>query len=582
LIVDAPVITTTATQITCRGVARFTWNPSAPVVQITIARRNTLQPPAPAQLQFFTQSGTPGAIYTCAFESIFFRTVQLETDSVDDITPPAFSTYNTGSLPSGGPARNMTVPSAFAEAGIEMRVTPGTNVLSASEAGAAWSDAELHASMERHFTLFRNVPQWAVWLLVAENHDLGAGLLGIMFDQAGPQRQGCAVFHRGLGGTTASQQRVQLQTYVHELGHCFNLLHSWQKGLANPPGVNRPASLSWMNYPWRFPGGEAAFWSAFPFQFDDGELIHLRHAFRNNILMGGSPFAVGSGLIRPEALADPIVDHSGLKLEISASRPNFALGEPVVLNMALTTTDGRGKTAHPYLHPNMQLTTIAIAKPNGQVVVYEPWIEHLVGRGEQKLTPGEFIQDSAYIGFGKGGMYFDQPGRYQIRAMYHGLDGETVVSNLLTTRVRYPVTAKEERMADLLIGDEQGALFYLMGSDADSLRRGAAALEQILDEYKEDPVANYVRLIKGVNLSRQFKTIERTGTLSVRPVDISAAASLLDAAAAQPSPIDKISKGQVLRKLAVAQEKAGDKEGARKSAAMARSLAPEAARVAAD
>ena len=32
-----------------------------------------------------------------------------------------------------------------------------------------------------------------------------------------------------------------------------------------------------MNYPWRFPGGPAAFWSAFPFRFDAQELVHIRH-----------------------------------------------------------------------------------------------------------------------------------------------------------------------------------------------------------------------------------------------------------------------------------------------------------------
>jgi hypothetical protein len=57
-----------------------------------------------------------------------------------------------------------------------------------------------------------------------------------------------------------------------------------------------------MNYPPRYlpagggPGGPAAFWDAFPFQFDDLELAHLRHAFRNDIIMGGNPFGTGAAL----------------------------------------------------------------------------------------------------------------------------------------------------------------------------------------------------------------------------------------------------------------------------------------------
>ena len=574
-IVDNPVITTTTTQVTCRGLGRFTFTAGAPVVQVTIPRRSLFQPPAPAQVQFFTQSGSPGATYSCAFEAAYFRTVQLETDSVSDITPPVFGTYNTGALPSGGPARNLSVPSAFTEAGIEMRPTTGTNVINVAEAGASWSNAELHASMERHFTPFRNVPQWAVWLLVAQNHDIGAGLLGIMFDQLGSQRQGCAVFHRSLGGTSPQQVRVQLQTYVHELGHCFNLLHSWQKSLANPPGADRPNSLSWMNYPWRYPlGGESAFWANFPFQFDDGELIHLRHAFRNNIVIGGNPFTVGSGSINPEIMADPIADESGLEFNISTENPTFALGEPVVLKLALATRDLRGTTVHGYLHPNFQMTTIVIAKPNGQVVAYEPWIDHLVGPAEQRLTQGERIDDSAYIGFGKGGLYFEQPGLYQIRAIYHALDGSRVFSNVLNLRVRYPLNVQDERLAELLIGSEQGGQFYLLGSDSISLRRGAAALDQVLEEYEQVPVANYVRLIKGVNLARNFKTIDERG-LQVRSADIAAAAELIGAAVQETSPVDNITKGQSLRKLAAAQKGAGDTKGASKSLSQAAAVMPE-------
>jgi len=144
-----------------------------------------------------------------------------------------------------------------------------------------------------------------VWLFTARLHDLGPGLLGIMFDQQGRQRQGCADFHASLAGTTPDRLRSQLYTCVHELGHCFNLFHSFHKEFMNPPQPNRLGALSWMNYPQRYqpssgPGGTAAFWSAFPFRFDDLELVHLRHAFRDNIIMGGNPFGTGAALIAPE------------------------------------------------------------------------------------------------------------------------------------------------------------------------------------------------------------------------------------------------------------------------------------------
>jgi hypothetical protein len=99
------------------------------------------------------------------------------------------------------------------------------------------------------------------------------------------------------------------KTLLHELGHCFNLLHSWQKSLAVPPGVNRPNALSWMNYPWRYPGGPTAFWNDFAFQFDDQEIVHIRHGFLNQVIMGGNNFAAGSALTGSGKFDAPVEDH---------------------------------------------------------------------------------------------------------------------------------------------------------------------------------------------------------------------------------------------------------------------------------
>lgn len=563
-VVHSPSISVTPGTVTIRGLGQFTFAAGAPVVQVTIPRRLILQPPAPATVQFFRTTGAPGATYNCPFESVYFRSVRLETDCVSDVTTPVFSSYNTGSLPSGGPARTLSVVNAYAEAGIQMLPTAGTNIINIGEAGdARWSDAELHASMERHFTLWRDLPQWAVWLLVAQLHEYGPGLLGIMFDQRGRQRQGCAVFHAGLGGTTPQRLREQLFTYVHELGHCFNLLHSWQKALATPPGVNRPNSLSWMNYPWRYPlGGEAAFWAAFPFQFDDDELIHLRHAFRNQIVMGGNDFAVGSGLEDTAFLATPVRDNSGLRLEISAPR-SVALGEPVVVKLALSAADGGPRTVHPYLHPNLGVVQIAIRKPDGRVLVYDPVIDHCVGQATTTVTAADVIEDSAYIGYGHDGFYFDQAGTYQIRAIYPALDGSQVASNILTLRVRHPVTAAEDELADLFLGEAQGMLLYLLGSDAESLASGTKAFEEVLARHGKHPMANYARLVLGVNAAREFKLVtpETETGLAVRKPKPEESAQLLSAVV-QSGLLDPITQDMAATRLADCQARLGDEKAA--------------------
>jgi len=565
-IVDAPVVNIMPGEVAARGKARFTFSAGAPVVQVTIPRTSIVQPQAPATLQFFTVANGPGASYHCAFESVYFRAVRIETDRASDVSTPIFTAYDTGSLPSGGTPRKLTVVSAYAEAGIAMVPTAGSDSIDIKEAGidALWSNAELHAAMEQHFTAWKDLPQWCVWQLAAQNHELGSGLYGIMFDQQGKQRQGCAVFHAGIGGTTAEKLRLQAYTYVHELGHCFNLLHSWQKSLGAPPVPNRPDALSWMNYPWHYPkGGDSGFWNAFDFRFDNEELIHLRHGFRNDVIMGGQPFATGSALGR-DVMADPIEDESGLLLCLSTHKNSFALGEPVVIEMGLRATDTRGRRAHSWLHPNCGLVHIVISKPSGEVVAFEPLIDHLVGDRQTTLGNADEIRESAYIGFGKGGFYFGQPGHYRIRAAYAALDGSQILSDILTVRVRYPVNQADEELADLMMGEEQGTLLYLMGSDNESLRRGNEAFDLILDKFGDHPLAAYPRMAKGINAGRKFKTIvaEEGKRIRVREPNTGESLQLLSEAA-EAGVLDPVSTRMVLYDLSCVQRDAGDEAAAK-------------------
>jgi hypothetical protein len=576
--VDAPVITRTPTQIVARGLGRFTFGAGAPVVQVTIPRRSIFQPPAPATVQFFTVGGAPGATYLCQFVSTGLRGVNIETDRVSDVTTPAFSSYDTSLLPSGGPARTLSVVQAYAEAGVQMAPSAGSDIVDISEAGLnhAWSDAELHASMVRHFSLYREAPQWAVYQLVCQLHELGASLYGIMFDQIGLQRQGCAVFHAGIGGVTPEQLRLQLYTYTHELGHCFNLMHSWQKSLANPPGVNRPAALSWMNYPWNYPGGAPAFWAAFPFQFDQQELAHVRHGFRNNVIMGGDPFTTNAAIIDPQAAAAPIRDDSGLRVTLEPGHPTHALGEPVVVKLGLSVTDKRGKIAHPHLDPRASMTSIVIRKPDGDVVAFEPFVDHLMDSQPQFLADGDVIEESAYIGYGGGGLYFDRPGTYKVRAIYQAPDGSAVYSNVADVKVRRPLNAADEDLADLMIGEEQGALFALLGSDSEALAAGNRAFDKVLEKHAKSPLADYVRAARGVNLARTFVTVDKTTArrAEVRKPQIDQAQGLLDAATADASRIDVVSKASFLKKLARAQARAGDEAGSTETLNKAQALRP--------
>src|SRR3712207_5429980 len=159
-----------------------------------------------------------------------------------------FGPYDTKLLKSGGPPRELSLGSAYAEAGIrmiEVKDAGAPNVVSAelakSLAGpdAKWTDAEIHAAMLTQFSLLdlkaqanlKRERQWKLWMFVASEHV--DGLRGVMFDSHDNRaRQGCAVFYNALvakdeGGNEFSKEEVlrgALRTYVHEVGHCLNLM----------------------------------------------------------------------------------------------------------------------------------------------------------------------------------------------------------------------------------------------------------------------------------------------------------------------------------------------------------------------
>jgi len=570
-VVNSITINVTDSTVTVQGLGEFTFVASAPILRVTIPRRSLYQARAPATAQFLYASGTPGNSFNCSFLSTYFRFVQYEQDKVSDVTTPVFTFYNTGSLPSGGPSRDLSVVKAYAESGIQMQTAGVWDVVNISEAGAnaRWSNAELHDAMVKHFSHWKDAPQWKVWLLAAQLHEMGPGLYGIMFDQQGKQRQGCAVFHAGIGGTAQDKLRLQLYTYVHELGHCFNLLHSWQKSYAEPPAPNRPDALSWMNYPWYYPDGPDAFWSAFPFQFDDLEVVHLRHGFRDNVIMGGNDFIIGSAVEDPRAFSSPVEDKSGLKLVLDAPK-SFALGEPVVVEVKLYGTDLRGVQVIKHLHPNMGFVQIGIKKPSGRIGLYEPLMEHCVAPEITTLDADQpSIYESAFISYGKGGHYFDEIGEYQLRAIYHSLDGSLVTSDTLSFRVKAPHNSTDEDVADLLLGDEQGTLFYLLGSDSEFLKKGNKAFDTLISDYTEHPLTLYAHLVKGINAGRMFKSISADKTVSIRAPQYKEAVSQLSVVvdkSEKEKGADNITLNMVMMRMAADQKASGDSKAAKETA----------------
>jgi hypothetical protein len=550
------------------GTARTTWPTTFTVAKVTVPRRTIFQPAAPATIQWSTPSGALGGTYLCGHESAAMRTVELEQDVESGVA--AFDTYNTGSLPSGGTVRQLTVAAAYAEAGIQALDTGGGNVIN-TPADHVWNNASLHGAMMTHFSRFQERPQFKVWLLHAQRHEIGPNLRGIMFDSQGLQRQGCASFYQVIQSPTPANLREQLYVNVHELGHCFNLFHSFHKAFMTPPLPNRPGSLSWMNYPQNYnpgngaPSGAAAFWAAFGFQFDDLELAHVRHGFRDNVIMGGAPFGTGGALEGVVPPTEPIEDASGLRLSIRTSPERPVIGTPIVLEMRLTAERGQFVHTAEMLHPKYELVQITISRPRGDVIVHRPPVLHCAEPELMRVDAGTVLPVSAYIGYDATvGQIFEDPGTYRIRAAYAAPNGSIVVSDGALVRVWGTRDTEDDAVAEVLLREDVGMAMTLLGSD--SLPEAMSALEEVATDHSNHPAAVYARLALGINAARPFTAVEPDGSVRVRGRDLDRADQLLapaiDASRGDEG-LDDLTVFQVMTYLASSHADEGDHDKAR-------------------
>ncbi|WP_221360371.1 hypothetical protein [Streptomyces beigongshangae] len=506
--------------------------------------------------------------------STYFRTVDYEVDTVAGET--AIVGYDTSKapVPPGYANRTLTVPSSFAEAGIELR-TSGSNVISLSGADTdrLWSKAELHAAMVANFSGYRDVPQWKLWTLVAGGYADGDSrrIAGTMFDTIGLQRQGMAVFTEcNTPGTND-----ELHTYVHELGHAFNLLHSFSKRAASPPAPSGPLNgygdLSWMQYPHLYQGDSsaavdertAAFFRAFPFRFTDDEIRHLRHGFYRNVVMGGNDFVTGAAKEQPsmELFTQPLTDESGLVLTVEGQAA-FEYGEPVVAQFKLGRTGGRGDVAVlPELDPEAGHVTVAITDPYNQTRVFRPLTRTCGRHDTTTLTAAApAVYAGVYLGYGADGLYFSEPGLYKVTAVYQAPDGSHVVSAPRTVRIRQPLVRADQQVGELLMGDDQGQLLTFLGSDAPQLQNGNDALQEVIERHGDHPLAVHARLARGANAGRHFQHV-RDGRLVVREPDIKESVQQLGAAinaSTGDGGLDNITLNKTMRRLARVHAKDGN------------------------
>ncbi|GKQ39664.1 hypothetical protein [Streptomyces sp. A012304] len=488
-------------------------------VGVRIAGRPPLE--RRAALVTFSSPGAPDTTFGYAFEQSEFREVGIEFDRVEGAEQTdAYALHDHPRRPSDLPDMILSVEDAFSRQGIAVTRTGGGNTIPlAAAANNRWSDVEMHDAMQAHWSEWQPGPagqgiaQWQVWTLFAGRHERPT-LGGIMFDSTGGvQRQGCAVFSDsfisdeppGDPDPKAFARRMRFWTAVHEIGHSFNLVHSWEKTLGIPwmPVPDEPEARSFMNYPFKVPGGSDAFFADFRYLFSEDELVFLRHAPERFVQQGGLRWADHHAFeqVRRETSGGP------LTLTLRANRDRdpdgtyrYGMLEPVIGELRLANTSTVPVVVDGDVLSSDELGIVVQRKGATEAHVRRPYVHYCAQRRPVVLQPGEALYDSVVLSSDAEGWQIAEPGTYYVYAALRSAGGGgtaaadgaaqgQLLAEPLVLRVRRPAGREQELLADDVFTDEVGRVLALGGSRV--MHHANDVLREVVDRIPEEPVATH-------------------------------------------------------------------------------------------
>jgi len=548
-------------------------------IEVHIPRVNYFASPAAACVEWFS-SGNLVRSYVCPKISEYFRIGTLEVDRFQGTVFPPTLDPDIDPSPTGLPS-SVSIGEVFRRAGIDLTVNHDDTLSDpdSGDVGDNWSEAELHDLMETRFDSFVNTLQWKLYGVVVPKFGdptYNSGYYGTMFDWGGWQvgdarlRQGWAVAETAIRGresgdlydTSDEKDRLILQTMIHEAGHSFNLPHSWQRTVNADSG-----SESFMNYPWGYTdngGGEENFWANFRWEFDDPELLWMRHADRNDVIFGGRDW-IGNNLSIDHR---PAFDgEQPAHLDISSANV-FDLGVPVSLQLTLTNQSSQALRAVDRLQPEDGLLHVTIQRPDRQLVSYQPPALRLLSPPTAtELKPNESRYASIGLSYGAKGPMFPEPGEYVITVFFPCFPLGFLTTASHRIRIAHPRTRESEELIHLLTSLEAAQFLYYGGT-----RRNPEVTERLeaaIDRYRDsDPVAvRHISAALGRAAARDHKHLRiKKGkqVITVLNADLERAADFLAKSVApvadggrKASAFDPITEIRLVNQLAASQVKLG-------------------------
>ena len=474
----------------------------------------------------FYGGGAPARVQYFRFNSPYFHRVEFEYDRVSDVPAADATTVVSTCAHPNRPAtiacENLSLETVYRRAGFNVRKSGSDSAIPVDDAGAntTWSDAEMHDAMQAYWSRFSNTAQWSMWVMFARLHDNGNGLGGVMFDDIGPNhRQGTAIFSDsfisqapvGDANPAAWVERMRFWTAAHEMGHGFNLAHSWQKSLGAPYGnpwlptlADEPEARSFMNYPYNVSGGESSFFSDFEYRFSDNELVFMRHAPAKFVQMGNADWFEDHGFEQPAQ-----VQPSAFTLELRTNKTDtvFEFLEMINLELKLTNVSGQTRLLEAATLKEYQNMVIIIKRDGMPARQWLPYAYYVRDSKMAAIDHGQSLYDSLLLSAGKNGWDIAEPGGYTVQAMMT-INDETIVSNSLKLRVATPKTHGEEVCAQDLFAKEVGQVLTYGGSQF--LESANTALEEVIVRLPKSNAARHAQMALALPKLRNFKSLNIT------------------------------------------------------------------------
>jgi hypothetical protein len=464
----------------------------------------------------FTGAGVKPRARLFKFRSPYFHKVEFEFDAESPTVPVTqIATCAHPNRPPTVACEDLTIQRVFQRSGFDVSVSPSPSALPAPT-GGTWSDMEMHDAMTVFWSRFANLPQWALWTFFADQHETGHGLGGIMFDEIGPQhRQGTAIFYNSFISDPPPADpdpvswvaRNRFWTAVHEMGHAFNLAHSWQKSLGAPFGIpwipltDEPEARSYMNYPFFVNGGESAFFSDFEYRFTNQELLFMRHAPERFVRMGDAAWFDNHGFERARLQPSPALS---LDIRVNRARTVFEFLEPVVVELKLKNISGEPQIVNENILTTLDGITIALKRQGSPARQYVPFAQYCMRSTPKVLQPGEALYGSVYVTAGLNGVDIAEPGRYLLQAALHTPTGD-IVSAPLTLRIAPPRNYDEELIAQDFFTDEVSRVLAFDGSRV--LGEANKVLREVVDRLSDRRVAKHARVPLGLAVAEPAKVL---------------------------------------------------------------------------